>query len=232
MFWDYFDFDRALAEIDAARKQLHDPALYGYEAGAIDENKDDMAAAVKEYVAAAIAKGASDGGAGDRVVTLAGRKNTATMVDQTTAAAVAQNANQNALQLRANVLASLHRSAELAATVETAVQHATTAEEAAALASFSSQHQLTQVYQSAMLREIALTPDAVEKMELQYELARSYEDAGNTAAAQKIVEAVYKQGPLIVGVVRSTVDFYWTSPSSRSRRLPRCWRLRTRRMRS
>ena len=35
-------------------------------------------------------------------------------------------------------------------------------------------------------------------------------------AAQKIVEAVYKENPLIVGgVVRSTVDFYWTSKQPR-----------------
>jgi len=211
VFWDYFEFDRALAEIAAARKQFHDPSLYGYEAGAIYENKDDMAGAVKEYVAAAVAKGNDDGGASDRVSTLASRKGTSALVDQATAAAVAQNATLNALQLRATVLAALHRSGELAAMVETAVQHVSSAEETAALAGFSSQHQLTHTYQSAMLREIALTPDVVQKMELQYELARSYQDAGNTAAAQAIVEAVYKQNPLIVGVVRSTVDFYWTS---------------------
>jgi hypothetical protein len=132
-------------------------------------------------------------------------------MDKATAAAVAQHASLNALQLRASVLAGLHRSAELAATVETAVQHASTAEEAAALAGFSSQHQLTHAYQSALVREIALNGDAVEKIELQYELVRSYEDARNTAAAQAIVEAVYKENPLIVGVVRSTVDFYWTN---------------------
>jgi len=211
VFWDYFEFDCALAEIDAARKQLHDPALFGYEAGAIYENKDDMAGAVKEYVAAAIAKGSDDGGATDRVTTLAGRKNTAALVDQETAAAVVRQPSTNALQLRASVLASLHRSAELAATVDAAVQHAGTAEEIATLAAFSSQHQLTHEYQVAMMRQISLTSDAVEKMGLQYELVRSYEDAGDTAAAQKIVESVYKGNPLIVGVVRSTVDFYWTN---------------------
>jgi transcriptional regulator with XRE-family HTH domain len=211
VFWDYYEFDRALAEIDAARKQLHDPALYGYEAGAIDENKDDMAGAVKEYVSAAIAKGSDDGGASDRLATLAGRKSTAALVDQTMATAVAQHATLNALQLRASVLAAQDRSTELAATVETAVQHATTLEDEATLANFSSQHQLTHAYQLALAREIALSGDAVEKMELEYELVRTYESAGNTAAAQTIVEAVYKQNPLIVGVVRSTADFYWTS---------------------
>jgi len=215
VFWDYFEFDHALKEIDTARKQLHDPALYGYEAGAIDENKDDMAGAVKEYVSAAIAKGSDDGGASDRLATLAGRKDTAVLVDQATAAAVAQSPSMNALQLRASVLAALHRSTELIATVETAVQHASTVEDAATLASFSSQHQMTHAYQLALVKEIALSRDAVEKMELQYELVRSYQDAGNTAAAQTIVEAVYKQNPLIVGVVRSTVDFYWTSKQSK-----------------
>ena len=50
VFWDYFQFGSALAEISAARKQFHDPALFGYEAGAIAENKREPAEAVAEYV--------------------------------------------------------------------------------------------------------------------------------------------------------------------------------------
>src|SRR5271154_1128220 len=70
VFWDYFQFDDALAQIAAARKQFHDPTLYGYEAGAIYENKNDTAKAIPEYVAAAIA---GSGPAHDRLVTLATR---------------------------------------------------------------------------------------------------------------------------------------------------------------
>ncbi len=54
VFWDYFQFDDALAEISAARARFHQPALFGYEAGAIAEGKRDYPLAVREYLAAAL----------------------------------------------------------------------------------------------------------------------------------------------------------------------------------
>ena len=51
IFWDYFQFDDALLEIQAARQRFHQPTLYGYEAGAIEENRHDPAAAIREYTA-------------------------------------------------------------------------------------------------------------------------------------------------------------------------------------
>jgi cellulose synthase operon protein C len=49
IFWDYFQFDDALAEVTAARTRFHSPALFGYEAGAIEENRHNLPAAVAEY---------------------------------------------------------------------------------------------------------------------------------------------------------------------------------------
>jgi len=43
VFWDYYQFDDALRLIEEGRKKLGDPALYSYEAGAIQENKRDYA---------------------------------------------------------------------------------------------------------------------------------------------------------------------------------------------
>ncbi len=54
IFWDYFQFADATAELTAARTKFHDPALFGYEAGAIDENRHDLSAAVAEYTNAVI----------------------------------------------------------------------------------------------------------------------------------------------------------------------------------
>jgi hypothetical protein len=55
IFWDYFQFDDALAELTAARTRFHQPTLFGYEAGAIAENRRDMPEAVAEYTAVATA---------------------------------------------------------------------------------------------------------------------------------------------------------------------------------
>jgi tetratricopeptide (TPR) repeat protein len=54
IFWDYFQFDDALGELDQARTRFHSPALFGYEAGAIDENRHNLTAAIAEYTAASI----------------------------------------------------------------------------------------------------------------------------------------------------------------------------------
>ena len=53
IFWDYFQYDDALAALRTARTRFNAPALYGYEAGAIEENRHDMAAAIDEYTRAA-----------------------------------------------------------------------------------------------------------------------------------------------------------------------------------
>jgi tetratricopeptide (TPR) repeat protein len=54
IFWDYFQFDDALGVLDQARTRFHSPALFGYEAGAIDENRHNLPAAIAEYTSAAI----------------------------------------------------------------------------------------------------------------------------------------------------------------------------------
>ena len=55
VYWDYYRYDDALRWIAAARKRFNDPALYAYQAGAIYEGKRDSAAAVREYIAGALA---------------------------------------------------------------------------------------------------------------------------------------------------------------------------------
>jgi tetratricopeptide (TPR) repeat protein len=54
IFWDYFQFADATAELTAARAKFHDSALFGYEAGAIDENRHDIPAAIAEYTNAVL----------------------------------------------------------------------------------------------------------------------------------------------------------------------------------
>ena len=49
IFWDYFQFNDALSQVTAARSRFHSPALFGYEAGAIEENRHNLPAAVADY---------------------------------------------------------------------------------------------------------------------------------------------------------------------------------------
>ncbi len=206
IFWDYFQFDDALAQIAAARKQFHDPALYGYEAGAIYENERDTGKAVAEYVTAAVT---GNSAAHDRLITLAARPASAQLVDAASAKAVADHPTLLAVGLRADILGRQRQTAEIAALVDNAIDRALTFDELEQLADLAQHRNLTASYQHALRSEVALDNDPVQRIEIQYALVRSLLAKDDIAPAQQIVDAVYKDNSKIVGVVRRTTDFYW-----------------------
>jgi tetratricopeptide (TPR) repeat protein len=248
IFWDYFQFDDALSEVNTARSRFHSPALFGYESGAIEENRRNLAAAVAEYTNSVIhpieiprhfdsalgvidawLKPPSDAGDSNfhsaaqsflgseesnaRLIQLATRTATKASVDAATAKAVADNpANTAALTLRADVLAAQHHAPELAPLLTTlfnqALDRASTLDEAAAVGTLAQARSLTAVYERALDKQAALTADPVEKIELQYSLARSLESHDDIPAAARIIDSVHAANPRILGVVRATTDFY------------------------
>lgn len=248
IFWDYFQFDDALAEVTTARGRFHSPALFGYEAGAIEENRHNLQAAVTEYTNAVIhpieiprhfdsaigvidawLKPPSDVGdsnfrsaaqsflgseeANARLMQLAIRTATRASVDQATAKAMANDpANTAALTLRADVLAAQHHAPELTplltALFNQALDRASTVDEAAAVGTLAQARSLTPVYERALAKQAALTADPIDKIELQYTLARSLESHDDISAAARIMDSVHVANPRILGVVRATTDFY------------------------
>ncbi len=248
VFWDYFQFDDALAEITAARSRLHSPALFGYEAGAIEENRHNLPAAIAEYTNSVLhpidiprhfdsALGVIDAwlrppsDAGDsnfrstaqsflgseeskaRLIQLATRASTRASVDAATRKAELENpASTSALTLRADVLAAQHHAPELTALLTTlfdqALNRASTLDEAAAIGSLAQGRSLTPVYERALVRQAALTLDPVQKIELQYSLARSLESHDDVPGTTRIIDSVHAANPRILGVVRVTTDFY------------------------
>ncbi len=220
VFWDYFQFDQALAQIEAARGQLHAPALYpDYEAGAIYENKRDFPHAIAEYLRAStddagggnVQDGSDDStsSARARLLALAVRTDTETLVDTATASAVAANPTLAMLSLRVDVLHAQQHDGDVEALVEAAINKAGSLDSVGQLADFSQRNRLQQAYRVALQREIVLAADPVEKIDLQYQLARAEEESSNVADAQRIMDAVYRDNPRILGVVRATADFYW-----------------------
>jgi hypothetical protein len=248
IFWDYFQFDDALAQVTAARSRFHSPALFGYEAGAIEENRDNLPAAVAEYTNSVIhpieiphhfdsalgvidawLKPPSDAGDSNfrstaqsflgseesnaRLIQLATRASTRANVDAATERAVADNpANTAALTLRADVLAAQHPAPDLAPLLtklfDQALKRASTLDEATAVGSLAQARTITPVYERALAKQAALTADPVQKIELQYSLARSLESHDDVPGATRIIESVHAANPRILGVVHATTDFY------------------------
>lgn len=209
IYWDYFDFDNAMRLLTAGRTKLADDGLYSYEAGAIYEGKRDYPRAVQEYVKGSLAAG-RESQAESRLLALSTRPKFRDLVDrETQKPATAYGASMAAVLLRVRVLEVQNRKPELANYLDSVVSGTSTTEQAAEIENLAQQKSLEAVRQHALEKQATLASDPVTRMQLRYTLARLYESRKDFAAAQRNVESLYHDNPKILGVVRSTADFYW-----------------------
>jgi cellulose synthase operon protein C len=209
IYWDYFDFDNALRLLSKGRERLANPSLYAYEEGAIYESQRDYPRAVDEYVKGALAAPGSS--AEPRLLQLARRPKLHDLVDQSTAKiASGPNPAMKAILLRMNVLEAQNRKPELESFLDALATTTTSIEQAEEIETLAQQKSLEAVRQHAIEKQAALTTDPVTRLQLRYALIRLYEGRKDFASAQKNVETLYHENPRILGVVRATVDFYWS----------------------
>jgi tetratricopeptide (TPR) repeat protein len=208
VFWDYFDFSSSLAQLRKGRERLADPTAFGYQAGAIEESRGDVEAALRDYVASALADKPSEESR-NRLISLARRPATRAAVEAETAALLKSTAPATAaINLRVSVLDAQHRKAD---TVQEMNQSATQTESfdvLDALGAAARAQGLPEVEQLVLRRQIALTSDPVHNLELHYQLVDLLQQH-NPAGAAAEVDAVYREHAKILGVVRATVDFDW-----------------------
>jgi predicted Zn-dependent protease len=209
IYWDYFDFDNAMRLLAEGRTKLSDDSLYAYEAGAIYEGKRDYPRAVEEYVKGALAAG-GESPAESRLLALATRPKFRDLVDrETQKSAAVSGASMPAVLLRVRVLEVQNRKPEIVSFLDSFASSATTIEQASEIENLAQQKSLEAVRQHALEKQAALASDPVTRLQLRYTLARLYESRKDFAAAQRNVESLYHDNPKILGVVRSTADFYW-----------------------
>ncbi|HYM75342.1 MAG TPA: BTAD domain-containing putative transcriptional regulator [Candidatus Dormibacteraeota bacterium] len=208
IYWDYFDFESALRLLATGRERVGNPSLYSYEEGAIYENQRDYPHAIDEYVKGALS--ASESSAEMRLLQLARRSKFRDLVDRSTAKIVAlPNPSMPAVYLRVKVLEAQNRKPEIEGFLDGLAQGTASIEQAEEIETLAQQKSLETVRQHAIEKQAALTTDPVTRLQLRYALIQLYEGRKDFASAQKNVEALYRENPKILGVVRSTVDFYW-----------------------
>ncbi len=216
VFWDYYQFDDSLRWMAEGRKNLANPALYSYEAGAVYENRREYARAVAEYV-----KGAAENEGGSpargRLLELAKRpEHRAIIEDATIKQAEGANPSLAAFSLRQQVLETQSRRDDLEKFLLAVVNGTSSMELLARCDSVAGLQGMEAVRRRALERQIAVSRDPVETMSLRLALVRYLESKGETAAARTAIEALYKENPAILGVVRATVDFYWRNKMSQA----------------
>jgi predicted Zn-dependent protease len=209
IYWDYYDFDNALRVLNQGRDRLRDPNLYSYEAGAIYENKRDYPHAIEEYVRGSL-NGSPNSPAELRLLALARRPKFHDLVDQTTARiAMLPNPPMPGVLLRVKVLEAQNRKPEMESLLDSIATRSTSIEQAQDIETLAEQKSLETVRQHALEKQAALTADSVTRLQLRYAVIRLYEGRKDFPSAEKNVAALYRENPKILGVVRSTVDFYW-----------------------
>ncbi len=209
IFWDYYQFGDALRLLSEGRKQMEDPRLFSYEAGAIYENQRDYRLAVEEYAKGALAT-PEDAQSRARLVTLARRPSQRAQIDELTArAAAGPNAGQSAISLRADVLAAQNRTTDLSALLLATARTNTSFDVLQYVDGLAATRGLDQVQEQCKLREVALTTDPIERMQAEIALAHFYEAKRDFSAAARTIDALYKDHPTVLGVVRAAADYYW-----------------------
>lgn len=211
VLWDYYQFGEARAQLDLARTKLRQPALFGYEYGAVLESEGKTAEAIGQYVRSATGAGSLSEGGGDstaaseRLLWLAKRPQSAGLVDQATRAA----GSEAAVALRLRVLEATNRRREAEQELIAVVNASTDS----AMFSYAQQHAAEAGFAAAaeavVSRRVTAATDAVERIRLRIEQAKFYEDRNQTQRAQELLAACWREQPNVLGVMRALADFYW-----------------------
>ena len=208
VFWDYFDFPSAVAQLRKGRERLADPALFGYQAGAIEESQGNLPGAIKEYVASSLSDQPSEESR-NRLMTLARRPEARAAIEIETAGLLKSTSPSTAaIHLRTGVLGAQHRSDDLARELKQAVAQTESFDVLDALTATAREQDLHEVEQLALSRQVALTTDPVRNLELRYQLVDLLQQH-NPAAASAEIDAIDREHGKVLGVVRATVDYDW-----------------------
>jgi predicted Zn-dependent protease len=210
VFWDYYLYNDALRVIRQARTDFKDPTLFSFETGVIYENKRDYSLAIQQYVAGAMH---GDNQAQQRLLRLATLEDRRDLVDKFSTEALSNAPpgsadRRGAVRLRAIVLAELQRPEDLEKFLLAELANSSSAADLETIGEMGTTRKLNLVQTRAMERRVSLTTDPVEKMRLRIDLVKLYEQTGQGDLATRTIEELYRESPLILGVVRASVDFY------------------------
>ena len=205
VYWDYYLYGDALRWIGAARKKFHDAALFAYQAGAIYEGKRDFPSAVREYTAGALH---GQGDADSRLLRLLNRPHTRNLVERASAAAVASDPSPRAVSLRISVLEAQQRRSDVEALLQARVDAEKSFAALTGLEEIARRLGFDGIEERANERLAAIANDPVDKMRLTLTHARFLESKKDIAGAARVVDALYRDHPLILGVVRAAVDLH------------------------
>lgn len=214
VYWDYYRYEDALRWIEEGRKRLKQDSLFAYEAGAIRENQRNYDRAIREYARGAIAQPGSN--SEQRLLLLARRPALRSQIDQLTQNLVSdRNPQPGMLQLRVALLRGQNRRDDLESLLLNIASRTTSLEVLAQVENTARVDGFPTAQQASIEKQITLMTDPVEKMRLRLALARFDEGQGKAAQGATVIDALYKENPAILGIVRAAVDYHWRNKDTK-----------------
>lgn len=213
VFWDYFQFDDALRLLAEGRRQLGDPSLFAYEAGAIYENKREYDSAIAEYLTGTLAT-PPNMAARRRLLVLARRPSLHEKIEASTTTPLdGPDPPVSVVSLRVAVLETQQRRDDLEALLVRLVRGTNSWELLEEIDRIADRQGFDAVRERSLERQVSLTDDPVERLRLRLTQVAWHEGRDELPAAQLILEELYTENPKLLGIVRATVDFYWRHES-------------------
>lgn len=220
VFWDYFQYDDALATIEQLRKEKADENLFAFEAGAIYEAKKDLKRALAEYVKAldgstAEAENfASSDRAKRRLAKLyAGDKNVLPQIQ--TAFEIERGKRSRTAKISNLSLGYsdfLRRVDEWNAgklILKTEAAHNDSTEFLEEARDLCRSGEDSESEQFVLQRLAATAKNTRANIKFNLQLAKSLSDAGKQNAAALTLKNLIAKFPTNYGVLSETADFYW-----------------------
>jgi cellulose synthase operon protein C len=210
LFWDYYQFDEAAAEIVALREIARDRTLYAYRLGAIYDSKNDDARAVPEYMRALALLGADKNNAAARLVDFAARPGGLDRIKSAYEAERAAAPDEWQLALGyADFLRTLDRTSDAVAVLDREVDarnDAAFVEEARGR--FKSWRQPASE-QRALERLVVVARDERDSLRARLRLAEFLDQSGKADAAAVVFDRLVAEHPTNAGVVEEAAHYYW-----------------------
>jgi len=200
LHWDYYQYDDAIRQLTAGRQRLNQPAAFAFEMGAIYENKGQPAAALKEYLAGALAA-EGDSLARGRLIRLARRQPVESLIKSLPVSGPSAS-------LRVALLEAQGRREDLEKFLTTAAAQTTDRDVLTQFASVAERNALPAAQRAVMAREIALAGDPLEALSLRMARAKWEESQGNPAAARSEMDALLSEHGKRLAVVKAAADLH------------------------
>jgi tetratricopeptide (TPR) repeat protein len=229
LFWDYYLFDDSLKAIQEYRRHSENPTALSYEAGAIYEDGQEISKVIEEYVKAAAAGRPRSGGAanlyqasggfvpgdGDerayrRLRFLASRRKLGDQIDAEFRKRIQSDTQENTFALAyGRYLQSQLRYDDLRKFLLERVTAARDRRLLNEVQPMLRQHGFFEVQEAGLKRQIELTSVAEQRLSVELELARFYEDRGRTGEARALLERLQAGQPKSLGLIQDLEAFYW-----------------------